>query len=140
MNDLAVNFQTLNTEPRSQQTLLMQAARYGDLVGLEEELPEASVNARNSDGNNALWFACFSNNPKAVQFLIDQGIDIDNQNDNGATALIYSASAGKAEVVELLLDAGADTSLMTLDDFTALELAANRKIMQLLRQHNAKSK
>jgi len=70
MNELAVNFQTCNSAPRSQQTLLMQAARYGDLV-------------------------------------------------------------------EMLLNAGADTSLMTPDDVTALELAANRKIMRLLRRHQA---
>ena len=118
---------------QAQQSELMQAARYGDLVRMQLLLGHISVNELNSDNNNALWFACFSNSAEAVRLLLDNGADIDNQNVNGATALIYSASAGKTEIVELLLAAGADTSLKTLDDFTALDLAANIKIMKMLR-------
>lgn len=66
--------------------------------------------------------------------LIRAGAALDTQNVNGATALIYCASAGKTPLVRLLLDAGADTELMTLDDFTALELAANRECMKMLKQ------
>ncbi|SER20113.1 Ankyrin repeat-containing protein [Amphritea atlantica] len=117
------------------QSELMQAARYGDLVRIQLLLGHSSVNELNSDSNNALWFACFSNSKEAVQLLLENGADIDNQNVNGATALIYSASAGKTEIVELLLAAGADPSLQTLDDFTALDLAANIRIMKMLRNH-----
>lgn len=115
------------------QTELMQAARYGDLVRIKLLLGHSDVNELNSDHNNALWFACFSNSKKAVKLLLEHGVDIDNQNVNGATALIYSASAGRTAIVKLLLEAGADISLTTLDDFTALELAANLKIMKMLR-------
>jgi hypothetical protein len=37
-------------------------------------------------------------------------------------------------MVKLLLAAGANTELMTLDDFTALELAANRECMKMLKE------
>ncbi|MBN0989733.1 ankyrin repeat domain-containing protein [Amphritea pacifica] len=117
------------------QNELMQAARYGDLIRLQLLLGHSSVNELNSDNNNALWFACFSDSKEAVKLLLENGADIDNQNVNGATALIYSASAGKTEIVKLLLEAGADTSLTTLDDFTALDLAANLKIMKMLRNN-----
>jgi len=37
-------------------------------------------------------------------------------------------------LVQQLLDAGANASLMTLDDFTALELAANLECMKILKK------
>ncbi|MBU1397009.1 MAG: ankyrin repeat domain-containing protein, partial [Gammaproteobacteria bacterium] len=61
------------------------------------------------------------------------GAPLDSQNANGATALIYAASTGQTGIVQLLLDAGADTTLATLDSFTALDLAANRGCIDLLR-------
>jgi thiosulfate/3-mercaptopyruvate sulfurtransferase len=68
-----------------------------------------------------------------VNALLKAGAPLDSQNVNGVTALIYAASAGKTAIVQLLLDAGADTTLETLDGFTALELAANRACMKMLR-------
>jgi len=116
-------------------TPLMQAARLGD-AGIAAELIAcgAALGPTNSDGNNALWLACFSGNVQVVDLLVAKGIAIDNQNDNGATCLMYAASAGKSEVVERLLAAGADTSLKSLDDFTALDMAANIDCLRLLRK------
>ena len=116
-------------------TPLMQAARLGE-VAIAEELIAcgAALSPTNSDGNNALWLACFSGNVKLVDLLIAKGIAIDNQNDNGATCLMYAASAGKTEVLERLLSGGADASLKSLDDFTALDMAANIECLRLLRK------
>jgi thiosulfate/3-mercaptopyruvate sulfurtransferase len=68
-----------------------------------------------------------------VNALIKAGAPLDSQNVNGATALIYAASAGKTAIVRLLLDAGADTTLETLDGFTALDVAATRACLEMLR-------
>lgn len=124
----------INGRIGNQTTPLMLAARLG-MTELAAELLDAGadINLINSDGNTALWLACFSGSLATIQLLIDRGADLDNQNDNGATALMYAASAGKTEVVLMLLKAAANTSLKTLDDFTALDLAANRQIMQMLR-------
>lgn len=116
------------------ETALMRAARYGILAFVDELITAgASLDVKNADGNTALWLACFSGSEAVVQRLIDAGVDLDNQNDNGATALIYAASAGKTRIVQLLVNAGADTKLCTLDDFTALDVAANRDILRYLR-------
>ncbi|MDA8119404.1 MAG: ankyrin repeat domain-containing protein, partial [Gammaproteobacteria bacterium] len=62
------------------------------------------------------------------------GAHLNHQNDNGATCLMYAASAGKTAVVARLLAFGADRSLLSLDDFTALDMAANLECLNLLRE------
>jgi ankyrin repeat protein len=115
-------------------TPLMHAARLGNIEVLKALLARGADPAlMNADGNGALWFACFANSEACVAALIDAGAPLDSQNINGATALIYCASTGKAALVRQLLDAGANDSLMTLDDFTALELAANLECMRMLK-------
>ncbi|WNB75346.1 ankyrin repeat domain-containing protein [Methylomonas koyamae] len=84
-------------------------------------------------GNNALWAACFAESAECVALLLQAGIDIDYQNPSGSTALIYAASAGKHPIVAQLLAAGANWRLTTADDFSALDLAANRQCLQILR-------
>ncbi len=84
-------------------------------------------------GNNALWAACFSGSAECIQLLVQADIDIDYQNPSGASALIYASSSGKFAVVEQLLQAGANPLLTTQDDFSALDLAASRLCLQLLR-------
>jgi rhodanese-related sulfurtransferase len=94
----------------------------------------AQLNARNADGNNALWLACVGSHLDIIDMLIEAGIDINNRNDNGATPLMYGASSGKAWVVERLLAKGADTAPETLDGFTALDLASTVECLTLLRR------
>jgi rhodanese-related sulfurtransferase len=116
-------------------TPLMHAARLGARA-IAAELVEcgAALDATNHDGNNALWLACFSGNLELIDLLIARGIDLNRQNDNGATCLMYAASAGKTEVVARLLAAGADIRLKSLDDFNALDMAANLECLMLLRR------
>ena len=115
-------------------TPLMHAARLGELDVLTTLLAQgADPCLMNADSNGALWFACFANSEACALALINAGAPLDTQNVNGATALIYCSSAGKTPLLQRLLEAGADTELMTLDDFTALELAANRDCLRLLK-------
>ncbi len=84
-------------------------------------------------GNNALWAACYAESIDCIKALILAGINVNHQNSaSGATALIFAASSGREAVVEQLLSAGADPTLKTHDDFTALDLASTRKILNLL--------
>ncbi len=119
-------------------TPLMHAARMGNIEVLNALLERGADPALlNTDRNGALWFACFANSEACVAALINADAPLDSQNVNGATALIYCASAGKTSLVRLLLDAGANTALMTLDDFTALELSANYDCLKMLKEVRA---
>jgi thiosulfate/3-mercaptopyruvate sulfurtransferase len=86
-------------------------------------------------GNNALWAACYAEDIACIEVLLQAGIDINFQNTTGITALIYASSSGKTAVVAHLLAAGADFSLVSQDEFSALDLAANRECLKLLRSH-----
>jgi ankyrin repeat protein len=93
----------------------------------------AELDAIDQYGNNALWAACYADSDGCIDALTQAGIDMNHQNSvSGATALIFAASSGREKVVEQLLAAGADPSLKTHDDFTALDLASTRKILNLL--------
>jgi rhodanese-related sulfurtransferase len=117
-------------------TPLMHTCRYGKLAYAQELIAAgADLERRNRDGNTALWLACYANHVALIDLLINHGANLNNQNDNGATALIYAVSAGRIESVKCLLQAGADPKLTTLDDFSALDVAANREILKMLRPY-----
>lgn len=93
----------------------------------------APLNVVDEYGNNALWAACYAQSSDCLAALIHAGVDINYQNPaSGATTLMFAASSGREQVVEQLLTAGANPSLKTHDDFTALDLASTRKILNLL--------
>lgn len=118
---------------QNRHTALMHACRLGQAaIAAELILCGAPLQATNDDGNNALWLACFSGNLELIDLLIANGIDVNHQNDNGASCLMYAASSGKTEVVMRLLVGGASHALKSLDDFTALDMAANIQCLQLL--------
>lgn len=115
-------------------TPLMRAALLGRREIVQELLAlGVELHARNDDGNTALWLGCVSRDLGLVQDLIEAGIVLDNRNDAGATALMYTASSDRAELLELLLAAGADPQVRNFDDLRAVELAASRACLKLLR-------
>jgi uncharacterized protein len=133
---LAQGFNPSDLEQRGQNgdTALMLATRNGEVAVVQALLGAgAGINAKNNDGNNALWFACFRDHFDLIALLLQAGINLNNQNDNGATALMYAASAGKTTIVQTLLAAGADTQITNLDDFRAIDFAANPEILRMLK-------
>jgi ankyrin repeat protein len=125
----------INAVARNLHTPLMTASHQGNaaiVAGLIQA--GTDIQARNADGNNALWLGCVASNLEVIGLLIAAGIDIDNQNDNGATCLMYAASTGKSPIVARLLEAGARPELQTLDGFTALDMASTLECLQMLRR------
>ncbi len=115
-------------------TPLMKAAHLGYGAVIRELIAAgARLEAKNADGNNALWLACVGSHLEVIDLLVEAGIDIDNRNINGATALMYAASSGRAAVVAHLLAKGASITPETLDGFTALDMAASAECLSLLR-------
>jgi rhodanese-related sulfurtransferase len=114
-------------------TPLMRASHKGDGAAVRMLIAAgAQLDARDADGNNALWLACVGKHLDIIDMLIDAGVDIGNRNDNGATPLMYAASSGNAAVVDRLLVHGADIGSETLDGFTALDLASTVECLALL--------
>jgi len=125
----------VNSVVANAMTPLMHASHRGEIEFARLLLAAgAQIEARNGDGNSALWLACVGRHLDMIDLLVDAGINLDNQNDNGATALMYAASSGRTEVVERLLARGADPAVETLDGFSALDMAANLECLNFLRE------
>lgn len=139
------NYSGINLEEPNEQDLrpLMAAAKQGNRF-ITEKLIEfgALVNAKNADGNTALWYACTSSEIKVINLLIQHNANVNVNNIYGTTPLIYAASTGMLDVVLALVEAGADLFRQTSEGFNALELAASIDVLKFLKplyqleQHN----
>ena len=102
-------------------SLLMQAARFGDVPGVRKYAVEGfDVNEKTKQGKTALILASAAGHAKVVEALLDLGADIQAQDNNGATALILAATEGHADAVKILLNRGADVAAKDHDGGTAL--------------------
>jgi ankyrin repeat protein len=129
------NPQLINGEGIHQDSALILACRRAELKIVEDLLEAgADLNLRNMDGTDALWAACVADAYGIADLLLQKGANIDNQNDNGASVLMYAASNGRSEWVDYLLQAGADISLLSLDGFSALDLASTITILRTLKK------
>jgi rhodanese-related sulfurtransferase len=130
----AQGLQDAHTPGEHGNTPLMRAAWRGETAIVEALLAQGvSLSAVNGDGNNALWLACVSNDPALVTRLAQAGVPIDHLNLTGATCLMYAASSSKPSIVRTLLSLGADPRIVTQDDYSALDMAADIDSLHLLR-------
>lgn len=109
-------------------TPLMEAAARGNAVVVKEyctRMPE-TINARDSNGHSALFYAVFNNHVNVLQILIEHGALINLQSNNGYSALMCAATKGQSLTVRCLLAHGADANLQNDDGETALMHACNK--------------
>ena len=67
----------------------------------------ADINAKYSNGHNALHYASMNDRVKIVKFLLENGADINAKSFSGHTALYLASMHGNVETVKLLLENGA---------------------------------
>ncbi len=94
----------------------------------------ADVDFANEEGLTCLMLAIILHDDgKIAQMLIAEGADVnlaDHQSKN--TALMSAAQNGKAELVKLLLGKNADVTAKNKDEKTALDLASDAEVRQIL--------
>ena len=59
--------------------------------------------AINQYGQTPLHLACESNSPKIIQYLIEQGVDIEYRDNKGQTPLQYACLNNKLEAMKYLI-------------------------------------
>jgi len=95
-----------------------------DNIGVMETLfedstqPQRYITNRHRDadwnmGDTALGLAAERGSPKATQWLLNHGADIETVNNHGATPLSWACCVGNMEVVKLLVQAGAGVNRET---------------------------
>lgn len=90
----------------------------------------ADVNLQNNSGETPLHFAVSANNLEIIQFLIENGADIQPQGDS--TPLLAAARRGYFEIVQFLVRNGADINRRDNNGNSALDLAYNRGHIQVI--------
>ena len=100
---------------------LTKSAKDSDFRLLKEELKKGAD--INSEGSflllNSIIFGNFINE-EYIQFLIKNGIDINQKTGYGRTALHYAAMLGDLRTVQILLENGIDVNAIDLDHCNAL--------------------
>lgn len=123
---------------KAEQTLLDESlvgdAYYGDLVSVKNDLEDGanlSFELYFNDEErqysavlfNALHAAASGGNEDVINFLLDEGLNIDYPTPQGWTPLFIAARDGRAEAAKLLVFRGADLNFQTERGATALVMA-----------------
>lgn len=136
--DLLGRGMDVNTADREGTTLLMTAARNGNLEMIKTLLASrANVNRRNQFGDSALLLAALNGRTEAAKLLIAGKAEI---NITGWAPLHYAVFGGSAETAALLIANGAHIDAHAPNEQTALMLAVKSgrfDLVQLLVSANA---
>ncbi|XP_052000208.1 B-cell lymphoma 3 protein [Xyrauchen texanus] len=94
----------------------------------------AEINAGdNKSGRSPLIHAVENNSNDMVNLLIESGCDVNAQSYSGNTALHSACGRGQIEIVRILLKNGADSSVKNNHNDTAIMVAKNKKVSDVLR-------
>ena len=122
--DLLKRGMDVNTSDRAGSTLLMIAARTGNLQLLQTLLANRANGAElNTSGWTTLHYAVFGGATDVLALVIAKGGKLDARAPNGQTALMLAVKHGKLELVRQLIDADADMDVADFEGVTAIKLA-----------------
>jgi len=98
---------------------------------------EINIDATDGLGNTALIIACEKGLLEIVNYLIDNGANVNHQNKQGLTPAMKAAENNNFFIVKLLLDKNID---LTISDFTGRTLkeisenSRDKRILKLLKE------
>ena len=75
-----------------------------------------------------------------IKMLLDNGHSIDEQDFGERTGLLVAAVLNDLGLVKFMIDNGAFVSFYDQDNFEAIDLTTSEEIIELLQQHNGKTK
>ncbi len=104
---------------------LIEAAGYGMISKMDKYLKlGADINAMNTTmGITALMNAALKDQVMAVQFLIENGADVNFENVRGETASYCAVQSGNIEILKILKANGAKFGVMTIYGISDLDIA-----------------
>lgn len=114
---------------------IFEAATVGALDRVKAWLTKQPnlLNAYAPDGFQPIGLAAFFGHTDIVEYLIEQGAEIDAPSQNNMRVRpLHSAVANKrVDIVKLLIDHGADVNSTQADDFTPLHEAAQNGLLDV---------
>lgn len=79
--------------------------------------------------------ACIDDDLEMVEFLVQQGSDVNRPDNEGWTPLHATASCGFVSIARYLIESGADLAAINSDAELAIDLAASSSMEDLLQRH-----
>jgi ankyrin repeat protein len=77
----------------------------------------------NETGDNAIIIASRHNNPKALQFLIEKGMDVNSRDINGSSCLFAAVALKAWDTLRILLENGANVNIKSnINDWTVYHI------------------
>jgi len=125
-----------------QQRLPLHLARKAKIAALLIKAGAIGLNVGDENGDSPLTLAATRGDEEVVQFLIENGADIDFSNFDGETALHHAIINDDKAIVELLLRKGANVLLANTNDKTPEQLATdigNKQIIELIAKYKPKA-
>eukprot|EP00760_Papus_ankaliazontas_P031889 PhM_4_TR5520/c0_g1_i1/m.48877 len=118
---------TVSAQPSTASVVgpLHEAVAHGDLADLKAALeahPE-SLNSQGDGGQTPLMFACLLGKPAAVEFLLDNGAQLELGERDGYTCPHGAGFQGHASVVRVLARRGIDIDSPHSDGFRPVQRA-----------------
>ena len=92
----------------------------------------ADIEAKNRDGETALFEAVKYGKKEIVEMLIENGVDINVKNRDGETALFDAVLCEKNEIVKLIVESGADINVKNKYGKIAINYTADDEIKKIL--------
>lgn len=123
---LTIFITTALTAIAAQAAPIHDAAQAGDKAKIEKLLKKGvDVNARDKNGETALYEAATNGYTEIVELLVSKGADVNAKDNDGITALHLSAWNDNSEMVAVLIAKGADVNRKQNDGNTPLHNAAS---------------
>lgn len=118
-------------------TLFLNACANGDLDECKRmiEAKVVDINVTTCDGLTGLHEAAICGNCEMVEYLLQQGANINCCDNEGWTPLHAAASLGQTKIVELLLSHQADVTIVNCENFLAYDLARTDEVRELMHEH-----
>ena len=91
---------------------------------LLKDIKEESVNRVQRQGMTALMMACRRGREPLVEWMVNNGAEIDKKDNKGWSALMFSVDSGRGDIARILLKCGAKAGHINHDGQTAADIAA----------------
>lgn len=88
--------------------------KFSDLINYDSEDPLSPIDPysyKTPEGDSCLHIAALRGDCRAIELLLQGGLDIDEKGDLGNTPLHYASSGHHRGAFDLLLERGANTSI-----------------------------
>lgn len=120
---------------------VLEAAGKGNLLVLQKyKKSEGDLNAQDSHGLTALMQAVATGQKRAVDYLLQQKVNLELQNENGDTALAMAIGNEQDDIAVTLINAGANTAVLggeNKNNLTFMAASVNAtKTLTLLAEKN----